>query len=59
WQSVITDIAWVAGGAGLTLAWIAAVLYLVPARRALREGRAARRPKAQHHGTGGPREVGG
>jgi cardiolipin synthase (CMP-forming) len=43
WQAVITDLAWVAGVAGLALAWVAAALYLVPARRALAEGRAARR----------------
>lgn len=59
WQTVITDIAWVTGGVGLALAWIAAVAYLVPARRALAEGRAARRPSAVYHETGGPREVGG
>jgi cardiolipin synthase (CMP-forming) len=45
WQTVIRDLAWVAGIAGLTLAWIAAILYLVPARRALAEGRADRRTR--------------
>jgi len=43
WQVPFHDIAWVAGGIGLVLAWVAAVAYLVPARRALAEGRAARR----------------
>jgi cardiolipin synthase len=42
WQQPFHVIAWVAGGAGLVLAWLAAVAYLVPARRALAEGRAAR-----------------
>jgi cardiolipin synthase (CMP-forming) len=59
WQTVITDIAWVTGGVGLALAWIAAVAYLVPARQALAEGRAARRRSAAYHETGGSREVGG
>lgn len=59
WQTVITDVAWVAGGAGLALAWIAAVAYLVPARKALAEGRAARRPSTVQQETGGSREVGG
>lgn len=59
WQTVITDVAWVTGGVGLALAWIAAVAYLVPARKALAEGRAARRQSAVHHETGGSREVGG
>jgi len=43
WQSAIRDIAWVVGGIGLGLAWAAAFAYLVPARQALQEGRAARR----------------
>ena len=42
WQSAIRDIAWVAGIAGLLWAGLAALAYLVPARQALREGRAAR-----------------
>jgi cardiolipin synthase len=45
WQGPIRDIAWVTGGVGLVLAWVAAALYLVPARRALAEGRAGRRTK--------------
>jgi cardiolipin synthase (CMP-forming) len=43
WQQPFHDAAWVAGGAGIVLAWFAAIAYLVPARRALAEGRAARR----------------
>jgi cardiolipin synthase len=43
WQEPIRVFAWVAGIAGLALAWIAAVSYVGPARRALRDGRAARR----------------
>jgi cardiolipin synthase len=42
WQGPIRVIAWIAGLAGLTLAWIAAASYVPPARTALREGRAAR-----------------
>ena len=47
WQTVIRDLAWVAGLAGLALAWVAAILYLVPARRALAEGRADRRTREE------------
>jgi len=43
WQGPIRDFAWGAGGAGLALAWVAAAMYLVPARRALAEGRRGRR----------------
>lgn len=43
WQAPFHVAAWVAGGVGIVLAWTAAVAYLVPARRALAEGRAARR----------------
>ena len=43
WQVPFHDFAWVTGGIGLVLAWAAAVAYLVPARQALDEGRAARR----------------
>jgi len=43
WQDPFRTFAWVAGLGGLTLAWIAALSYLVPARRALIEGRQARR----------------
>jgi cardiolipin synthase (CMP-forming) len=43
WQEPIRVIAWVTGLIGLALAWWAAGSYIPPARRALREGRAARR----------------
>jgi cardiolipin synthase (CMP-forming) len=43
WQEPIRVIAWVTGLVGLALAWWAAGSYVAPARRALREGRAARR----------------
>jgi cardiolipin synthase (CMP-forming) len=43
WQEPIRVIAWVTGVTGLALAWWAAASYIGPARRALREGRAARR----------------
>ncbi len=43
WQEPIKVIAWVTGIVGLTLAWIAAGSYVGPARKALRDGRAARR----------------
>jgi cardiolipin synthase (CMP-forming) len=42
WQVPFHDAAWVAGGVGLVLAWIAALAYLVPARKALAEGRRGR-----------------
>jgi cardiolipin synthase len=48
WQVAITDLAWAAGIAGLALAWVAAAMYLVPARRALAEGRAARHERGRH-----------
>jgi cardiolipin synthase (CMP-forming) len=41
WQVPFHVFAWVAGGVGLALAWIAAIAYLVPARRALAAGRGA------------------
>ena len=43
WQAPIRAIAWVTGLIGLGLAWWAAGSYIGPARRALQEGRAARR----------------
>jgi cardiolipin synthase (CMP-forming) len=43
WQAPFTVIAYVTGIVGLVLAWIAAGSYIGPARKALREGRAARR----------------
>ncbi|MHB1583584.1 MAG: CDP-alcohol phosphatidyltransferase family protein [Acidimicrobiales bacterium] len=57
WQVPFHDFAWVAGGLGLALAWVAAVTYLAPARRALTEGRAARRGGSAG-GAGRPGEVG-
>jgi cardiolipin synthase (CMP-forming) len=52
WQEPFRVAAWVAGGVGIVLAWVAAVAYLVPARRALAEGRAARK---RGGGAGGAR----
>jgi cardiolipin synthase len=46
WQEPIRVIGWVTGLIGLTLAWWAAGSYIGPARRALREGRAARRSES-------------
>ncbi|HEY6471287.1 MAG TPA: CDP-alcohol phosphatidyltransferase family protein [Acidimicrobiales bacterium] len=43
WQAPITVIAYVTGITGLVLAWIAAWSYIGPARKALRDGRSARR----------------
>jgi cardiolipin synthase (CMP-forming) len=43
WQEPIRVIGWITGLIGLALAWWAAGSYIAPARRALREGRAARR----------------
>jgi cardiolipin synthase len=43
WQAPIRVIAWVTGIIGLTLAWLAAGSYVPVARRALAEGRLARR----------------
>ena len=42
WQEPFRVVAWVAGVAGIALAWSAAIAYLVPARRALAEGRSGR-----------------
>lgn len=39
WQVPIRDIAWVTGGIGLVLAWVAALSYVGPARAALAAGR--------------------
>src|SRR5579875_36801 len=50
WQQPFHDIAWITGGAGIVLAWAAAAAYLVPARRALAEGRAGRARAAQRPG---------
>ena len=46
WQAPIKVIAWVTGIVGLVLAWWAAGSYIGPARKALRDGRAARRSPA-------------
>jgi cardiolipin synthase len=43
WQGPIKVVAWITGICGLALAWYAAGSYIGPARKALREGRAARR----------------
>jgi len=43
WQEPFKVIAWVTGIVGLALAWYAAGSYIGPARKALRDGRAARR----------------
>ena len=58
WQGTIRDIAWVTGGIGLVLAWAAAVAYLVPARKALAEGRSARRAGEAPTGAMGTKEGG-
>jgi cardiolipin synthase len=43
WQDPTRVVAWIAGIAGLTLAWIAAGAYVKPARAALAAGRQGRR----------------
>jgi cardiolipin synthase (CMP-forming) len=45
WQVPFKVIAWVTGIVGLGLAWYAAGSYVGPARKALRDGRAARRSR--------------
>ncbi len=53
WQQPIKVIGWVTGLVGLALAWYAAGSYIGPARKALRDGRAARRsPEAETDITG-------
>lgn len=47
WQEPFHVVAWVAGGVGLVLAWAAALAYVRPARRALAEGRRARRKEVE------------
>jgi cardiolipin synthase len=49
WQEPFKVVAWVTGITGLTLAWIAAGSYIGPARKALRQGRAARRRTNAEH----------
>lgn len=44
WQAPFHAFAWVAGAAGLALGWIAAVLYVPEARRALVDGRGGGNP---------------
>jgi cardiolipin synthase len=39
WQQVLRVVAWIIGGLGLTLAWVAAASYVPVARRALAAGR--------------------
>jgi cardiolipin synthase len=46
WVEIFRVAAWIIGGIGLTLAWVAAASYVAPARTALRDGRAARRSPA-------------
>jgi cardiolipin synthase (CMP-forming) len=53
WQEPIRVIAWVTGITGLALAWYAAGSYIGPARRALRDGRAARRSQEAEAGMKG------
>lgn len=52
WQEPFHVVAWVAGGVGIVLAWVAALSYVVPARRALAEGR-------KHRGGSGEATVDG
>jgi cardiolipin synthase len=54
WQEPFKVIAWVTGVVGLTLAWIAAGSYIGPARKALQEGRAARRSRKTGSGPNAP-----
>jgi cardiolipin synthase len=51
WQAPFKVIAWVTGIVGLGLAWWAAGSYIGPARKALRQGRAARRSPAERSAT--------
>ena len=39
WQQVVRVAAWIIGGIGLTLAWVAAASYVPVARKALQDGR--------------------
>lgn len=50
WQVPFHVFAWVSGGAGLVLAWVAAASYVPVARRALAAGRAARGEEAAGRG---------
>ena len=54
WQHAVRDVAWVVGGLGLVLAWLAAASYVPVARKALAAGRSARgRPSRRGGGPGG------
>lgn len=53
WQDPIKVIGWVTGIVGLALAWYAAGSYVGPARKALRDGRAARRSREAEPGMKG------
>jgi cardiolipin synthase len=53
WQEPIKVIGWVTGIVGLALAWYAAGSYVGPARKALRDGRAARRSREAEPGMKG------
>ena len=59
WQEPIRVIGWVTGLAGLALAWYAAGSYVGPARKALREGRAARRSATEPGSTSDRAVTGG
>jgi cardiolipin synthase len=50
WQGGIRTFAWVAGVAGLVLAWVAAAAYLRPARAALAAGRDGRSTDTERTG---------
>jgi cardiolipin synthase len=50
WQEPFKVIAWGSGIIGLTLAWIAAGSYIGPAKKALQDGRAARRSRRTEPG---------
>ncbi len=56
WQQDLRVAVWIVGAVGLTLAWIAAGSYVVPARTALRQGRAARRSQRSRGGQASPRD---
>jgi cardiolipin synthase len=59
WQQPFHDVAWIAGVGGLALAWSAAAAYVLPARRALAEGRQARSSADGAPVLGGPVPAGG
>ncbi|MHB8320253.1 MAG: CDP-alcohol phosphatidyltransferase family protein [Acidimicrobiales bacterium] len=57
WQEPFRVAAWVTGGVGITLAWIAAAMYIGPARTALLEGKKdrllSREPRGRALGSSG------